>query len=105
MVHRQGIDEGAETQPPRSLSDRRQEHARRRRHAERREVVLSDVVGVKTGAIKSFYHLEPLLVEIAQRQVAAVKMVEDAESQLHACYPYRNASSDARLLAHSMRAE
>ena len=84
VMDRQRIDEGAEAQPLGALRDRREEHAGRGRHAERREVMLGDVIGVEARAVEGFDHLQPLLVVVAQRQVVAVEVIEDAEFQAHA---------------------
>jgi hypothetical protein len=83
MMDRQCINECAEAQPPRALPDRRQEHAWRRRHAQRREVVLCDVIGVKARTIESLDNFQPLLVILAQRQVIAVEMIENTKFQVH----------------------
>ena len=93
MVRGQRINEGTEAQPPGALPDCRQEHAGRWRHAERREVMLGDMVGVEAEAVESFDHLQPLLVIIAQRQVVAVEVIENAEFQAHYGTIY---STDAR---------
>ena len=83
VMDRQRIDECAEAQTLRALPDRRQEHAGRRRHAQRREVVLGDVIGVKAGTVQGLDDLQPLLVILAQRQIIAVEMVENTEFQIH----------------------
>ena len=61
-----------------------EEHAGRRRHAERREVMLGDVIGVKAGPVERLDDFQPLLVIVAQRQIIAVEMIENAEFQRHA---------------------
>src|SRR5882724_1175345 len=86
-MDRQRIDECAEPQTLRALPDCRQEHTGRRRHAQRREVVLRDVISVKAETIKSLDNFQPLLVILAQRQVIAVEMVENTEFQIHSGTP------------------
>jgi hypothetical protein len=84
MMQRQRIDERAEAQPFGALRDRREENAGRRRHAERREVMLGDVIRIEAAAIERLDHLEPVFVVIPQREVVAVEVIEDAEFEGHA---------------------
>src|SRR5580704_8255916 len=91
-MNRQRIDEGAKAQPRRPLPDRGQEHTGRGRHAQRREVVLRDVIGVKAGTIERLDHLKPLFVILPQRQIIAVEMIENTEFQVHAGPFYANSA-------------
>ena len=80
-IERQAIDRRPEAQAPRALGDRGEEHARRRRHAERRAVMLSEVVGVEAGAVVQLDQPQPVLVKILRRAGAPVQMVENADAQ------------------------
>jgi hypothetical protein len=79
IVERQAIHHRTEAQPLRALADARQEHAGRRRHAERREVMLGDMIAVESQSVVSFDGGEAVLVELAQRRAAAVHVIEDAD--------------------------
>jgi len=86
---RQREDQRTEAQSPRALRHRGVEHARRGREPERRRVVLGRVIGVEAAAIVGFDDLEPLLVEIVQREIIAVEVIENAEfhsSSLQYCW-------------------
>ena len=83
IVKRQGIDQRAEAQSLGALRHRREEYARRRRHAERRRVVLRQVIGVEAGAVIRLDQLQAALIERAERLVAPVEMIENAEVELH----------------------
>ena len=50
-IQGQAIDRRPEAQALRPLRNGGEEHARRRRHAERRAVMLGQVVGVESGAV------------------------------------------------------
>jgi hypothetical protein len=79
MMQRQRIDQRSETKLSRSLRDRRKKDAGRGRHAERREMMLGQVIGEKAGAIVGLDDAQPLLEIIAQRDIVAVEVVEDTE--------------------------
>ncbi len=85
VIQGERVDQRAEAQPFGALRDRRQEHAGRGRHAERRSVMLGQVIGVEAGRIVELDQLEPRLVIRVERDVVAVEMVENAE--FHACSP------------------
>src|ERR1700757_5007944 len=57
----------------------RREHARRWRHAERRRVMLGEMIGVETGAIVGLGHFEAVLVIVREGAVVAIKMIKDTE--------------------------
>jgi hypothetical protein len=42
-------------------------------------MVLGDMIGVETQAIIGLDDLQPGLIVVAQRQIVAVEMIEDAE--------------------------
>ena len=102
-MERQGVDKRAKAQALGPLSDGGQEHARRWRHPERREVVLRDMISVKAGAVESLDHLQPMLVIVLQRQVIAVQMIENPEIHAHAvttaCIPAVSVRLDSPALA------
>src|SRR5437764_6847259 len=54
-------------------------NARRWRHAERRRVMLGDVIGVETGAIVGLGDLEAILVIVRERTAVAIEMIKDTE--------------------------
>src|SRR5262249_31248513 len=87
MVHRCDIEQWAETQAPAPLRHRCQKHARRGCHAERRRMVLGDVVGTKARAIVLFDELESRLEQVGQRHAVGVDMIENAELQTHGVFP------------------
>jgi hypothetical protein len=79
MIERQRIDQRPEAQALGALRDGRQEHAGARRHAKRRRVMLSDVIGVESEPVVDLGQAEAGFVVVAQRQIVAVEMIEDAE--------------------------
>ena len=79
MVQRQRVDQRPEAQPARALRHRREEHAGRGRHAERRGVVLGQVIAAQAQPVVGLDQLQPVLVVLAQRHRAEVEMIEDAE--------------------------
>ena len=78
-MQRQRVDQRTKAQAARALGHRGEEDRGRGGKAERRRVVLGGVIRVEAAAIVGLDQLEPLLVEIAQRQVVAIEMVEHAE--------------------------
>src|SRR5258706_4756 len=68
-----------EPQAARALGKRRKEHARGGRHAERRPVVLGEVISVEAGAIVGLCDFEAVLVIVRERAGISVEMVEYAE--------------------------
>src|SRR6476619_1794982 len=79
MVERQRVDQRAEAEPSRTLRDRREIDARRRRHAERREMVLGDVVAVEAGALIGLDDFEASFVILVELHVAMVEVIKDAD--------------------------
>jgi hypothetical protein len=79
MVQRQRVDQRPEAKVSRALRHRGEEHARRRRHAERRGVMLGQVIGMEAGPVIGLDDLQPLLVVLCQRHVVAVEVIENAE--------------------------
>ena len=80
VVQRERVDERAEAQPRRALRDGRQEHARRRRQAERRPVVLGEVVRMEARPVVGLGQHETVLVLAPEVGDRAVHVVEDAEA-------------------------
>ena len=66
MIKRQGVNQRAEAQALGALRHRGEKNAGRRRHTERRRVVLSDMVSVKPFTIIHLDQLESRLVIILQ---------------------------------------
>ena len=87
VVQADGIVEGQQEhqrpqpQPGGALRRRSQEHRRRRRYAERRYVVLRQVVAVKPGAVGVFQHLQPVLEDVMGRRLVPLNPVEKPELQ------------------------
>src|SRR6266853_6546586 len=79
MIERRDGHHGPEAQALRALRHRREEHGGRRRHSERREMVLGDMIGVKARALVGLHDLQALAVEALVRTVAEVEVIEDAE--------------------------
>ncbi len=81
MVERQAVDHRPEAKILRTLCNSRQEDAGRCCHAEWREVMFGDVIAVEAGAIIGLDDLQSVFVKLAQRQVAAIDMVENSNLQ------------------------
>src|SRR5712691_12842654 len=79
MIERQEIDEGAEAQRLGALRYGREKQPGRGGAAERRRVVLGDVVAIDAAAIIGFDQLEPIGVERAKRSAPIVHVIEHAE--------------------------
>src|SRR5260221_12958292 len=79
MVERHRPHQRPEPQAPRALGKRRKEHARGGRHAERRPVVLGEVISVEAGAIVGLCDLEAILIIVRERAGISVEVVEYAE--------------------------
>src|SRR5262245_61039940 len=85
MVERQEIEQRAEADAPRFARGSGEKHARRRRHRQRRRVMLGEVIAVKAGGLGRLQQGEPTLVGLLQRLAARVDVIEDAE--LHVAFP------------------
>ena len=79
VVEGRDVHHGPEAQASGTLRHRREKHGGRRRHAQRREMVLRDVIGVKARALVGLDDLQALAVEPLVRPVAEVEVIEDAE--------------------------
>ncbi len=66
MMQRHRVDQRPEAQLPRALRDRGQEHIRRGRHAERRRMMLGEVIGVEAGAIVGLDDFQAILVVVRE---------------------------------------
>ena len=87
-IEGQGEDQRPETQVLRALRDGRHVHRRRGRHAQRRRMVLRDVVAVKAISVVGLDELHSRLEIIAQREVVPVEVIENAE--IHSSRPLRS---------------
>ena len=67
IIGGQNVNQGAETDARRALGRGRQKKARRRRHVQRRAVMLGDVVAIKALLFGAFDQLQALLVKLGQR--------------------------------------
>ena len=87
VVQADGVVEGqqehqrSQPQPGGALRRRGQEHRRRRRHAEGRDVMLRQVVAVKPGAVGVFQHFQPVLEDVVGRRLVPLNPVEKPELQ------------------------
>jgi hypothetical protein len=80
VVERQEVNHRAKFEPFGALRDRRKKHARRRRVAQRRVVMLGEVVGVKPEAVVSLDQPQALFEMPGERQAAVVEVVENPEA-------------------------
>ena len=81
VVEGQEIDQRSQTQAPRPLRHRGQEHGRGWGQAEGRDVVLSKVIGVKACLVGVFQHLQALFKDVAGRCLIPFDPVKDAKLQ------------------------
>ena len=79
VVERQAVHTRAQTDAPGPLGGRGEEDAGHRRQPERRRVVLGQVVGIEAGGVVFLQEAQPALVELVERHLASVEMVEDSE--------------------------
>src|SRR5262249_31433413 len=79
VIERERVDQRPEPQAPGALRHGCQINARGGRHAERGEVMLGDVIGVKPGALEGFDHAKARLVELIERNIATIEMIEHAD--------------------------
>ena len=79
VVERQAVDAGPEADAPGALGGRGEEDAGHGRQAERRGVVLGQVVRVEARRVVLLEQAQPALVELGDRHVPPVEMVEDPE--------------------------
>ena len=79
VMERHRPDQWTEAKPRRALRHRGEEHARRGRHAERRRVVLGEMISVEPGAIVGLRNFETILVIVRKRAAVAVEVIEDTE--------------------------
>ena len=79
VVEGQAVDAGAEADVPRALGRRRDEDAGRGREPQRGRVVLGQVIGVEAGRVVSLEEAQAALVELVERHVPPVEMVEDPD--------------------------
>ncbi len=89
VIEHQGIDQRPEPQAPGLLGHRGQEHAGRRRHAQRRGVVFGQMVHVEAGLIIGCDQLEAVGVLLGRRDARAVHMIENAEFHMLIAGPPR----------------
>src|SRR5215470_1759314 len=85
MVERQQIEQRAEADAPRFARGGGQKHARRRRHRQRRRVMLGEMIAVEAGGLGRLQQDESILVGLLQRLAARVDVIEDTE--LHVAFP------------------
>ena len=105
VVERQDVDERSQADPAGALGCRREKQARRGGHAERRGVMLCQVVGVEASGLRRLHELQPLLVELLHRCAAPVDPVEQSEGHVgHAVPPLdRRVLDEGMMLAEPSR--
>ena len=86
MIEVHGVDQRPEAQRLGALRHGGQEDAGRGRHAERRRVMLGQVIGVEARALVELDQAQPLVELPAEIGAGAVHVVEDAE--LHPFPPF-----------------
>src|SRR5262249_52158880 len=79
IVERQAVHARPQPDAPRSLGGGREEDAGNRRQAERRGVVLGQMIGGEPRGVVLLEELKTALVEFVERNVPVVEMVEDPE--------------------------
>src|SRR5262245_39959389 len=104
VVERQQVDQGAEADPSSSLRRRYEEESRRRSHAERRAVVLREVVAEEACGIRFLQELQPVVVELMQRDLAPVDPIEHPERYLSHHSSSAASTSVARPMARTASA-
>ena len=87
MIERQRVDQRPEIEPLGALRDGGEKHARGGRHAERRRMMLGDLIAIEAEPVVKLDQLQPVLVEIAQRRAGGIQVVEYAERQCHCVIP------------------
>src|SRR6185312_10051669 len=75
--------ERAQADALRALGRGAQEDARLRRHADRVPVMLGEVIAVDAERVRRLDELDALFVELRQRRIAAIKVIEN--SDFHDC--------------------
>ena len=79
VMKRHRPDQRTEAKPRRALRHGGEEHARRGRHAERRRVMLGEMISVEPGAIVGLRNFETILVIVRKRAAMTVEVIEDTE--------------------------
>jgi hypothetical protein len=59
------------------------EHAGRGGHAERRAMMLCEVIGVEPDGVIGFDQPQAITVMVAELEIAAIEMIEDTEIDFH----------------------
>ena len=78
MIERQQINQRPDPQVLRALRQRGEDQGRRGGGAERRRVMLGDVIAVEAGAIVRFGECQPVGVELTEWGARVVYVVEVA---------------------------
>jgi hypothetical protein len=79
VIERQHVDQRSQPEALRALDRRSNENARARRHAERRRVVLRQVIREISFSLHQYDEAEPVFIERGERPAVAVQMVENSE--------------------------
>src|SRR5450631_2709189 len=79
MAESQDVHQRPEAQPLGALGDGRQEHAGHAGHAERRRVMLGDMISVEAAAVVDLRKLEPAFIELGEAGAATVDVIEYSE--------------------------
>src|SRR5262249_24490139 len=79
MIERQEVDEGAEAQRLGALRHGREEQPGRGGEAERRRMMLGEVIAVDAAAVIGFDQLEPIGIELPEWPARIVHVVEHTE--------------------------
>src|SRR5262245_6062119 len=79
VVERHRPDQRTEPKSCRALRHGGKEHARRGRHAERRRVVLGEMISVEPRAIVGLCDFQAILVIVRERAAMTIEVIEDTE--------------------------
>src|SRR3989441_5427732 len=85
VVERQAVHARPQADAPGTLGGRGEEDAGHRRQPQRRRVVLGQVIRVEAGGVVLLQEAQPALVELVERRLPPVEMIEDPE--VHYCIP------------------
>src|SRR5580704_634874 len=87
MVERKQIHQRPHMDLARAHRERGEENIRRGAHPERRRMMLGEVIAEDARAIRDLEQLQAFLVELLQRNIATLHVIENSECDLHAAPP------------------
>src|SRR5205814_9476414 len=105
VVQRKQVHQGAQQDAPCAARRRGEEHVLRRRHAQRRLMVLGEMIGVIAKLVGTRQKLQALVVRLVERNISQpLEMIENAKLQAHGTLSQgsmltKNACSSGKLPA------